>query len=749
MSSVLHPTWAEWRSRAENDFWFAPASTGMPPMSGPVGPTLAATTDQLNEGDGGVDQSFQRGGFTTLGLSWLFYADNQDSNGDLKYVTSADDGATWSSPTNTGIFAFARGSDIHFDGTFVHIVTAGTPTTYTRGTPVSDGTITWDSQQTVPISAGQDHTWEPSIATDSAGYPWIMFEEWDASTNARVTVTGSSTKDGTWATRAGHPVVLSSGSVAPFVDLCWVHIARLDNAGKMIAFFWYEAEVYCKVWNGASWGIYEGPLDTPLHDNATWDVAFATDSQVGAACFAWCDGVSGTYATVRNSAGTWGTVETITSDLYRTLAMSVDGDGQYQLFGVPNNNVGQIDQFTRSGSWSLLSAVADVSGIGEEVKAFGLQVVPIAFEGRLLVQFQGSTFFGSTDDIYSYLTPATSATWATGSGGTILFQPITINSAGSVSYVRRPAKVVGISTTTTPSYLKQVRRQTVLSASGAPTLVKRTSKSMTFSTTGTPFVTAMKVFLKSILANVTGSIDITKLVKARRDFNVANTVSVSAQKLTTLLQQAITATATATTSMVKRGGKVSSVNAGSTLFFSKQVGVVRGFAVSVTPFVTKRLDRAIQTIVAAGVTVARLAVKPISITISVTPIASMARRVSKSLGIDASSAILSAKQTTRSISVISSGLASVVKSMRRAWSINETTAISWHKQANKPIVTTTTTSTSLRRLIRSNIGIVVNRVVSFTIGAHTTVNPVSHKIRGAIRNRRTHGGLRSSRVHGR
>lgn len=405
---------------------------GMPPLSGTVGPIYVGTTDQLNEGDGGVCDPLQRGAFTGYGLSWLFYADNQDFGGDLKYVTSTDDGNTWSGPTSTGIGASGRGSDVHFDGTYVHVVTAGSPTTYTRGTPATDGSIAWDAQQTVPISAGQDHTWEPSIVTDSAGYPWIVFEEWDAAVHARVTVTGSSTKDGTWTTRAGHPHVLSDASTGPGVTLCWTHLDRLNDALGLIAFYWYEAEVYANVWDGASWGAYEGPLDSPLHDNHEWDLAFAADSQAGTACFAWSDGSSGTYATVRDATGAWGAPTQIGSDQYRSLAMSVDGDGQWQLFGVVAWNTGSVDQITGSpdgGSWGIQPAVADVSGSGEEIRPFGLQVVPIAFEGRLLVHFQSGYFGGGVDNIYAYLTPATPATWAdgAGSGGSAL--TATINDA--------------------------------------------------------------------------------------------------------------------------------------------------------------------------------------------------------------------------------------------------------------------------------------------------------------------------------
>jgi hypothetical protein len=93
--------------------------------------------------------------FYAGGLYWVFWEENG-----LKYSTSSD-GITWSTPTlirsidspETGNF------DIFFDGTYFHYavtsVVANTETRhflyYRRGTPNSDGTITWSQPEQVAM----------------------------------------------------------------------------------------------------------------------------------------------------------------------------------------------------------------------------------------------------------------------------------------------------------------------------------------------------------------------------------------------------------------------------------------------------------------------------------------------------------------------------------------------------------------------------------------------------------------------
>lgn len=84
----------------------------------------------------------QRKGFYATGRHWEFYC-----SASTIYFTSSPDGVNWDTPTNTLEYLDANSGlllSVRFDGTYVHLAWIYVnEVRYKRGTPKSDGTITW------------------------------------------------------------------------------------------------------------------------------------------------------------------------------------------------------------------------------------------------------------------------------------------------------------------------------------------------------------------------------------------------------------------------------------------------------------------------------------------------------------------------------------------------------------------------------------------------------------------------------
>ncbi|MEM1944132.1 MAG: hypothetical protein QXX57_00115 [Nitrososphaerota archaeon] len=182
------------------------------------------------------------------GRYWFFF-----SNGTKIYYQHSIDTVNWSSPIPLFGDRFSpilQGFrfDTFFDGTFLHLAWwKPADIYYVRGTPNTDGTITFGTEQYVD-SIGMQTI---SLSVDTGGYPWIAIDGPTPDlTENQVVVYKSSTNDGTWVTAAGFPQTLETTTSAV---RCTILQAPL---GKMIA-FWTVKEDYARarVWDGTSWGL--------------------------------------------------------------------------------------------------------------------------------------------------------------------------------------------------------------------------------------------------------------------------------------------------------------------------------------------------------------------------------------------------------------------------------------------------------------------------------------------------------------
>jgi len=200
-----------------------------------------------------VSYPFQRKTFFAATRFWVFYVDSSY----IKYRTSTD-GITWSDATTIRYGGIGHYISIWFDGTYLHYAatqqSANYALFYRRGTPNSDGTITWSANEQNAAPANSTIIYyTPFVSVDSDGYPWIGYQR-------RVPpgpvyyphVTKSSTNDGTWTTATDFPYQLSTTS-----NSGWrVSIIPLTQT-KMYAVYATDGPAGLgKLWTG-SWGDEE------------------------------------------------------------------------------------------------------------------------------------------------------------------------------------------------------------------------------------------------------------------------------------------------------------------------------------------------------------------------------------------------------------------------------------------------------------------------------------------------------------
>jgi hypothetical protein len=206
--------------------------------------------DDANTSVYAVTATFQHKTFYTQGLFWLFY----NCNNRLVYRTSSD-GETWSAKTDiresSGDFPDI---DFVFDGSYFHYaICLSDSVVYRRGLPNVDGSITWDTEQTVKARAGVDYYfYYPSITVDSNGYPWIGYLTQNSSlSESRLYITKSDTKNGTWTTTSGFPLLLSLNTYA------YVSVLPLTNLKVYVIYVTDGQTVKGRLWNGSAWETEE------------------------------------------------------------------------------------------------------------------------------------------------------------------------------------------------------------------------------------------------------------------------------------------------------------------------------------------------------------------------------------------------------------------------------------------------------------------------------------------------------------
>ena len=323
-----------------------------------TGSSVSTTTAQY-----GVCDSSQRKSFYANGLFWVFWYDG--ASGNILFATSSN-GASWSGASTccSHTMTSNTGGDfaVYFDGTYMHYAAGDDSTNnmyYRRGTPNSNGTITWSqSEQTVGTYAAALF----DIVVDSNGYPWIGFTTENIVSGSYLPyVTESSTNDGTWSTASGFPYQLNSTASA---DNDWqIKLAALTS-GKM--FVEYSADdvnsgtLYANSWTGSAWnGQISNSSVSPNYD-FTNCVPYGDTAYIS-----WYGGTSPDFyiyvVEYTYSTNSFGSIMTVESDTTGTMntnpVLAVDpSTGNLYCFwaSYPTANYVYYKEYS-GGSWGSLN----------------------------------------------------------------------------------------------------------------------------------------------------------------------------------------------------------------------------------------------------------------------------------------------------------------------------------------------------------------------------------------------------------
>lgn len=188
----------------------------------------------------------QRKSFYAAGRFWVFYSDGTN----IVYRTSTD-GINWVEPITIRTCNQGHLFSIWFDETYVHYAyssaVGNTPLYYRRGTPESDGSITWSAvEQQAVAGAVNVQYWFPVVSVDSEGYPWIGYGR---SPDFYPYATISDNNDGTWS-GAETPSQLSTVSAVNIVS-----VIPLTEREMLAVYARGGNPVNARLWDGAApWG---------------------------------------------------------------------------------------------------------------------------------------------------------------------------------------------------------------------------------------------------------------------------------------------------------------------------------------------------------------------------------------------------------------------------------------------------------------------------------------------------------------
>ena len=187
----------------------------------------------------------QRKVFFANGRFWVWYSDGTD----MGYRTSTN-GNSWSDFNSVRACDNGNRFSIWFDGTYVHYAYADqSKIYYRRGTPNSDGSITWSAPEQ-EVSTTFNSALFPHISVDSDGYVWVGYIDRD-NYYSKGFVIKSGNNNGTWGTTpSGFPYQVSTSEL--FMDRV---VPTPLTGGKMLVTYQSCGNpVHAKRWDGSSWG---------------------------------------------------------------------------------------------------------------------------------------------------------------------------------------------------------------------------------------------------------------------------------------------------------------------------------------------------------------------------------------------------------------------------------------------------------------------------------------------------------------
>jgi hypothetical protein len=159
-------------------------------------PPIAPTTVGTSTSSSATQYPYQLKAFYANGLFWVFYSDGTN----LVYRTSSD-GSTWSATTIARASNYGYYFSIWFDGTYVHYACArgstGEALFYRRGTPNTDGTITWSTTEQQAAEVVSSVTYYQR-QTRAEGKLWVLDSSYLATANYTTEIVTGTTAAGNY-----------------------------------------------------------------------------------------------------------------------------------------------------------------------------------------------------------------------------------------------------------------------------------------------------------------------------------------------------------------------------------------------------------------------------------------------------------------------------------------------------------------------------------------------------------------------
>jgi hypothetical protein len=297
--------------------------------------------------DASVGRTFQRSTFYGAGRAWVFYMGYDPFIASHMYFRSSTDGVNWQPRSFFCDVTDADEFSLFWDGSYVHTVWVANDAlqngvNYRRGTPNSDGTITWTATQEVYIPSLADNYVLPTI-TVYGSIPYIAYghtvgptQVWGA--------TASNQTNGTWAQDATFEntnLVAGNATVAACIDaipaIGIIHVT-IESVVPPAMF----PEVGAMRYTAGAWQLYETIIDSAAFgDNICSTVPWGTQMNV------ITNFVPGNNISHRQSApgGMWAlapvaTQISLNSYIQATVGIWDNADGDLKCFfssGLPNN----------------------------------------------------------------------------------------------------------------------------------------------------------------------------------------------------------------------------------------------------------------------------------------------------------------------------------------------------------------------------------------------------------------------------
>ena len=343
--------------------------------------------------------------FYAHNLYWLFYGQSY-GGGNIVFRTSSNR-INWSSTTNIGVVNNGEGFSLWFSESLdkVYYVREYAGLNYRRGTPNSNGIITWDTAEISMSGGSYDRT--AAITLNSTNYPWITTYRQDYD---RVVVYMANDLAGTtWTmSNASAPGTAGSGGnskpqwLLPLSNGRMFLIATKCSGGV-------PDYAYGYLWNGTGW-VSNGQLpssDIQLGEYASWAATVDSNDDIHYICINSSSPYELLYSKWSNNTQSWGTLQTIytsTDASFEALAISCE------------RSTGYIDVFLQTSN----------DQVGRLLYSNGWQTIDYPFGGQVVARYAFTTF------IFAYSNRMALA-WCetyTGTSYTLKFDSFTIPRIG-------------------------------------------------------------------------------------------------------------------------------------------------------------------------------------------------------------------------------------------------------------------------------------------------------------------------------